>query len=128
MSDTFRKVFPYYINAGMTYEQFWQGDPELVIYYRRAYEDRKEYDATMAYLQGRYFYDAMCLVSPLYNPLKPKKPRKYLKQPYAITPRMKEKQEQAEIREMVAGFNKMIDQYEADTPDGEEDAGTESAN
>lgn len=112
----------------MTYEQFWRGDPELVIYYRRAYEDRKEYDATLAYLQGRYFYDALCLVSPLLNPLKPKKPKKFPNEPYPITKRMVEKQEAAKLQAQVDQFNKMIDKYEAYTPNGGEDAGTGSEN
>ncbi len=104
----------------MTYDQFWKGDPELVVYYRRAYEERKEYDAMMAYLQGRYFYDALCLVSPLFNDFKPKKPRKWLKQPYPITERMAKKQEEAEVREQIAAVNKMIDKFEAYKPDGGE--------
>jgi len=109
----------------MTYDQFWKGDPELVVYYRRAYEDKKEYDALLAYLQGRYFYDAMCLVSPLYNPLKPKKPKKFPKDPYPITASMVRKQEEAELRAQVDQFNKMIDKYEAKKPDGgEANAGT----
>ena len=109
----------------MTYDQFWKGDPELVVYYRHAYEDRKEYDALLAYLQGRYFYDALCLVSPLYNDFKPKKPKKFPKEPYAITKRMAEKQDEAKIKEQVAQFSKMIDKFEANKPDGgEENAGT----
>ena len=120
-------MFPYYINAGMTYDQIWKGDPELVVYYRRAYEQRKEYDALLAYLQGRYFYDAMCLVSPLYNPLKPKKPQKFPKRPYPITASMQRKQEEDDIREQVANFNKMIDKFEAYKPkNGGEDGGAGS--
>lgn len=110
----------------MTYEQYWRDDPDLVIYYRNAYEDRKEYDALMAYLQGRYFYDALCLVSPLYNAFKPKKPKKFPNEPYPITKRMVDKQKEAKLQAEVARINAMIDKFEQAS--GEEDAGTESAN
>lgn len=111
----------------MTYEQFWKGDPELVVYYRRAEEDKREYDATLAYLQGRYFYDALCLVSPLYNPLKPKKPKKFPAEPYPITKGMVRKQEEAKVRKHVAEMKAMLDRYDkASKTDGGEDAGTES--
>lgn len=50
-TEKFYQVFPYYLAIGMTYEQFWEMDCDLVKYYRKAArirQDLKNQDAMVA--------------------------------------------------------------------------------
>ena len=71
IGELFNEVFPMYLNMGMTAEGFWEQDPSLCIAYRKAYETRIEQEREMinysAWLQGKYIYDALCAVHPLYH-------------------------------------------------------------
>lgn len=64
-SDVFYKKFPYYLSIGMTEEQYWDKDCNLVKYYRESYEIKTERMNQEAWLQGMYFYDALARVSPI---------------------------------------------------------------
>ena len=81
----------------MTAEQFWDGDPNLVKYYRQADEMRIERKNQELWLQGLYIYDALCDVAPILQAMAKKgtKARPYPEQPYAIT----EKQRKRDIAE-----------------------------
>ena len=96
-TEQFYEVFPYYLSIGMTYEQFWDGDPYLAKYYRQANELRIERKNQELWLQGLYVYEAMCDVAPIMHGMAKKgtKARPYPEQPYAIT----EKQRRREIEE-----------------------------
>lgn len=96
--DSYTKAFeefcPHYLNAGMSYEQFWDGDCEMVKAFRKAHELKLEEDNFKAWLQGKYVYDAFCFVSPILRAFsKAKKPIDYLEQPYSL------KTEYSEVRE-----------------------------
>ena len=78
---------------GMTFQQYWYDDPCLVIAYRKAYEMKREYDNSMLWLQGKYFYDALLAVAPRYNSFKPKRAEKYVQEPYPISEEMRNRQE-----------------------------------
>lgn len=71
LGELFDRVFPMYLNMGMTAEGFWEQDPSLCVAYRKAYEQRVEREREMmnysAWLQGRYIYDALCAVHPIYH-------------------------------------------------------------
>lgn len=54
--------FPYYLTLGMTYEQYWDGDPYLTVHYRKAREMQFDYDNQMAWIQGMYIYDAVSAI------------------------------------------------------------------
>lgn len=82
----------------MTADQFWDGDPELVVAYRRAAELENQRTSEREWLQGLYFYQALCVA--LHNSLSKKgtKPIKYLQEPIRIIPLTEEeKKEKAEI-------------------------------
>ena len=86
-TEKFYELFPYYLSIGMTYEQYWEGDCTLTKYYRKADEIRKERLNEELWLQGMYFYEALCDVSPVLNAFAKKgtKPQPYSSKPYAIT-------------------------------------------
>ena len=97
-TEQFYEVFPFYLSIGMTYDQFWNGDPALAMYYRKADELATERKNQELWLQGLYVYEALCDVSPLLHSMAKKgtKARPYPEQPYSITAsqRRREREEQ----------------------------------
>jgi hypothetical protein len=47
---------------GMSYEQYWEQSPYLVVAYRKAYRLRRETENEQAWLQGLYVFDAFAVV------------------------------------------------------------------
>ncbi len=76
------------MSIGMTYDEFWNQDVRLVEVYRKANELRDKRRNQEMWLQGMYFYEALCDVSPLFRFSMKKgvvKPEPYVKEPYPIT-------------------------------------------
>lgn len=69
---------------GMTYEQFWYGDPMAARDYRRAYIERRRAENKRDWLQGAYFYNAVSTA--LANAFRKQgsKPHDYLEEPFPI--------------------------------------------
>ena len=86
-TERFHEQFPYYLSIGMTPEQYWEGDPTLARAYRKADEIRMERKNQELWLQGMYFYEAICDASPILHDFAKKgtKPHPYVDKPYAIT-------------------------------------------
>lgn len=85
----------------MTYDQYWYGDVWMVKAFREADRLRKEQMNTELWLQGLYYYDAVCCA--LQNAFRKKSdpPAKYPMEPYDIFPKEmtreeREAQEEAE--------------------------------
>ena len=76
------------MSIGMTYDEFWNQDVRLVEVYRKAAELRDKRRNQELWLQGMYFYEALCDASPLFRFSMKKgtvKPEPYAKEPYPIT-------------------------------------------
>ena len=58
-TDIFKELCPYYMSIGMSYEQFWFGDPEMVIYYRKAHEYRNKQKNQELWWAGVYVQQAL---------------------------------------------------------------------
>ena len=60
----------------------------MVIAYREAQKLREQRDNTLAWLHGRYVYDALCLASPLFHDLAKSgtRARPYMEKPYEMQP------------------------------------------
>ena len=87
MKSIFEEVFPFYLSIGMTYEQFWEGQPSLVVFYRQADEMNRRRRNQEMWLQGRYIYDAIGSFAEIL-PAFPKKGAKiqpYMDEPVPIT-------------------------------------------
>lgn len=86
LSKIFDDHFPYYLAMGMSYDQFWRDDPKLVKAYRKAHELRQEWANQDAWLQGMYFYEAICDVSPVLHAFAKSgtKPLPYPRKPFAF--------------------------------------------
>ena len=97
-TEIFEECFPFYLAIGMSYAEYWAGDPSLARYYRKAYLIKQDEINNRAWLQGMYIYDAMSTA--LYNALrgmgKQKPPPKdYARQPYDLHNRVKTDAEKA---------------------------------
>lgn len=57
-TEVFEEQFPYYLMCGMTYEQYWDGDPTLVKYYREKHKLEIEQRNQELWLQGLYNFNA----------------------------------------------------------------------
>jgi hypothetical protein len=104
-AEIFEEAFPFYLAIGMSYAEYWAGDPILARYYRKAYLIKQEEQNNAAWLQGMYFYDA--LSTALHNALRGKTTtaREYAKEPYNFKHKAKteaEKAKEVEIEQQKA--------------------------
>lgn len=116
MTETFERLCPYYMLYGMTYEQYWYGDPWAMKAYKEAFNLRNRHENEMMWLQGLYFCQATSVV--LCNAFSKKgtPPKKYLKEPLDIFPKS-EAEEAAEMekkqRKLIAGLSAWQKLFEA---------------
>ena len=82
-TDIFEEIFPYYLAIGMTYEQFWEDRPELVVAYRQADEIRRRRRNEELWLAGMYTADA--LAATVGNLFSKGQKHQYPSEPRAIT-------------------------------------------
>lgn len=76
---------PYYLAMGMSYDEYWNGDIDLIKIYRSKSKIENERTNYNAWLHGRYVYDALVAVAPALNAFSKKpKPIDYLSEPYKM--------------------------------------------
>jgi hypothetical protein len=94
-AEKFEEAFPFYLAIGMSYAEYWVGDPALARYYRKAYQIKQDEINNNAWLQGMYVYDA--IATALHNALggKNTRPRKYAEKPYNFNTKEKSEVEKA---------------------------------
>lgn len=116
-TERFYEVFPYYLSIGMTYEQFWDGDPMLTKYYREAEEMRSERKNQELWLQGMYIYEALCDVSPILHSFAKKgtKPVPYAESPYPITEKQRRRVEEEKEKKMAMKGKRFMQALMANT-------------
>lgn len=88
---------------GMTYEQYWDMSPYLVIAYRKAYKLKREIVNEQAWLQGLYVYDAFAVCMANAFAKRGAKKENYLEKPvdiFPLTDAEKERREQEERYKM----------------------------
>ena len=97
----------------MTPEQYWEGDSELVRYYRKADEIRLERRNQELWLQGMYFYEAMCDASPLLQGFAKKgtKPLPYVDKPYPLTDKRRKQDTEAKDKAVFDKGKKFMEAF-----------------
>ena len=112
-TEQFYEVFPYYLSIGMTYEQFWDGDPHLVKYYRQADELRIDRKNQELWLQGLYVYEALCDVAPILHAMAKKgtKAQPYPDKPYAITEKQRKREIDEQERKVADKGKQMMERF-----------------
>lgn len=84
--EIFEEQCGYYMSMGMSYHDYWDGDSTMTKYYRDMYEVERDRQNELLWLQGMYFYEALCDASPILNSASRKrKPLPYRKQPIPLT-------------------------------------------
>ena len=69
---------------GMSSDEYWNGDAQACVAYRKAYEEKLEMQDAMLWRQGLYIYHALCCVAPYFNSIKPQRPEDYINKPFGI--------------------------------------------
>ncbi len=110
-TEQFEEIFPYYLSIGMTYEQFWEGECDLPIYYRKAHKLKLKHQNEESWLIGRYVYDAICAASPILHAFARygTKPNPYLKEPYPSDYEEYENRKMKEMKEAAENFRALVD-------------------
>ena len=127
----FREACPYYLNMGMTYEQYWDGDTDAHKIFRAAKRLKVHEKNRDMWLQALYFYEAMIDVAPYVKAFSKSKPHPFRDEPYDLfeeerAARMeREEQERYEqMKEKVAAFAKAFNEkrHESDISEVDKDA------
>lgn len=95
---------------GMSYEQYWEQSPYLVVAYRKAYRLRRETENEQAWLQGLYVFDAFAVVMANVFAKRGSKRQEYLERPidiYPLTEREKKRRQAEENAKMQAAMEAM---------------------
>ena len=96
LSEIFDEQFPFYLSIGMSSAEYWEGDPSLPRYFRKAYKMRQERENEQAWLHGLYVYDAV--ISALTHLSKEKKDHKdYTSRPYGYDEPEPEEPDEREV-------------------------------
>lgn len=89
---------------GMTYEQYWYGDPLMVRAFYKAYKLRQQRINDEAWLYGVYTYRALqsaLSVSDLFRPKDQQHATPYPEKPIELAPETEEEKERREEQEAV---------------------------
>lgn len=90
-SEIFDECYPFYLSIGMSSEEYWNGDAERTIAYRKAFKMKQESANHEAWLHGLYVYDAvMSALTHLSD--KKSSHQTYTVKPYSFTPDEVEKE------------------------------------
>lgn len=114
----------------MTYDQFWNDDPTLVIYYRQAEEIRVERKNQELWLQGLYIYEALCDVAPILHAMAKKgtKARPYSEKPYAITETQRRREKEEQEREVSEKGKRMMEMLMRHSQGNSQKGGVDNVN
>lgn len=107
LAQIFWDLLPAYLAMGMTSDEYWNGDAQLCVAYRKAYKEKLELQDAMLWRQGLYVYHAMCCVAPYFNSIKPTKPENYLEQPFGIIEKKAPIEDKAGLEYMKAWAEKV---------------------
>ena len=66
-SEIFERVCPYFMSIGVSYREFWFGDPQICKYALKAEKIRRERKNRDAWWQSLYMFKAMIDASPAFH-------------------------------------------------------------
>lgn len=105
---------PYYISLGMTYYDYWDGDPAMCAAYRKADELKRKRENFNLWLQGAYIYEVISDLAPSIAPFSKGKVKPYRKEVIPILPSEIEEYQERKQKEayeaMLAGFTALAEE------------------
>lgn len=89
------------MSMGMTYDQYWEGDPQIARYTRDSQKLINKRKNSEMWLMGAYIYEAICCVAPILNSNAKKgtKPIPWRKRPIPITKEDEEEEKLSQEKE-----------------------------
>lgn len=109
--DYLDELCAYSMSIGMSYEQYWYGDPKLLRSYVKAEQFRQQRKNNEIWLQGLYVYIAIGNLVPVLNPFsKDHKAQKYLDRPIPLTKKEMEDRENERIEKMKSYMMSLVEQ------------------
>lgn len=98
-TEAFNAACPAYMSMGMSWDEFWHGDPQMAAAFREADRIASRRRDQELWLQGRYVYDAMLAAAPLYQTFaRSHRPRNYDEKPYTQMAEDAEREKELESR------------------------------
>lgn len=121
-TNAFYKQFPYYLSIGMSSEEYWNGDADMVKYYREADELQRERKNQELWLQGLYVYQAVANLSPILHAFAKRgtKAEPYPDKPFPITPKELREEKERKERERYMRLMSYMKKKKDKTAEGEE--------
>lgn len=112
-TNKFNELFPYYLAIGMSEEQYWDKDSTLVVAYRKAEELKTNQKNNEMWLQGAYFYDALCRVSPILHAFAKKnaKPLPYPSEAYSLNEKQEAVKKEAKAKSVFDKGKRMMEGF-----------------
>ena len=108
LTEIFEEQCPYYMAMGMSVSEFWDGDPMLVVYYRKAHEIQQELINVWEWRMGVYNMSAFGTVIGNAFKKKGEKPLDYMTEPLPMHEKTEE-EKQAEIQAQNDRFALMLE-------------------
>lgn len=95
---------------GMSYEEFWEKDVDIVKAYREADRIKRKRRDWDLWLQGRYFYDALCCASPVLHAFAKEgtQAHPYPEEPYPRDKKDIKRMQDKIIKENAEGFRALV--------------------
>lgn len=113
-TTVFRRDFPYFHSLGMTYDEYWYGDPLLVRDYLQAEEYRRRQENYSLWMSGLYMREA--IMASIGNAFidKGQPPYEYPERPFPITDEeieaQREEQEKREVEQAEMYMKLLVEQ------------------
>lgn len=84
LTKLFEEKCPIFMSYGMSYDEYWYGEPYRAMFYLQAYKIKVRQKDEQMWMQGMYIYEALCDVSPILHAFSKKgtKPLPYSHAPY----------------------------------------------
>lgn len=116
--EVFDSECAYYISLGMTYTDYWDGDPMMPRFYRKAEELRRRRENYNAWLQGAYVYEAIRDLAPSINALSKRTPKPYRDTVIPMIPseirEHEEREKKQQYEENLARFKGLVEKINED--------------
>jgi hypothetical protein len=93
-TDAFEKACPIFMSYGLSYDDFWHGDPFKAKYQLKTYQLNIRHEDELMWEQGMYIYEAILQCSPILHPFsKATNPLPYTEKPHLVQLEDKENEE-----------------------------------